>query len=140
MHGIQLNIKTKHLSVMLLVFVCLSFLLFSGNSTIQYLQKDITESGNHLPVQNMLLPPVHEIPAMDIVKDSVFHYIIEGLINIQLSNCRNSGRMTMLFGLSYSFLFLSLYIISAFGKTVLQKFNRHLIIPHSSHAPPYIYA
>ena len=146
MRGIQLTINAKRFWTMLLVFVCMPFFSFfsglSGNLFIQDAQKldiSIEVVSNHGSTQHTLMQNAKKPPLLDIfVQDIDPYQIIQLLTNgLQLSSYKNNSGMTIFFGLLYSLLFLAaLCPISLSSQSVLCKFNRHFIIPHSAHAPP----
>ena len=56
----------------------------------------------------------------------------------QLSSRKSNGNPVPFWGLLYVFLFLAFACVTALSNPCVFKFNRHLVIPHSIHAPPKI--
>jgi len=146
MRLIKFNMSTKRFYAMLLALVCmLLFSFFSelGNDSITHgtpaLDINQGTASNHGDNLNALLPRENKSPMVDVLYQSTESFqITQNLLNIRRPSSRkNYNYMTTFYGLPYgfSFLFLLLFI----SQCTIFKFNRHLTVPHSIHAPPYFF-
>ena len=144
MRAIQFNKNIRCFWVVLLVFICLPLFSFFSDHVIGSAANGIQISGvsrgavsGYDARQRTLPPMVNQNPAADVFIQSTDSYQ-----SIQRASQRkNNICMTAVSGLSYGFLFPAIIsFIYLSGQLPVIKFDRHLIIPHSAHAPPGVFS
>jgi len=137
MRSIQFNVNLKRFWAILLVLVCVPLFSFSGglNDGLTFQDRQILFINQDV-ISNHGIK--HSTTNQGLLKDIFLQY--QGVFQtIQELSCRRSNsRMTTFLSSAHSLLFLSFSCLVSLSIGLIFNFNRHLIIPHSIHAPPYI--